>query len=241
MRFRLVIPFASILIIAAGTPMLAQRGGGHPGHAGHAGSGFSGAHAGAHAPTLPTPIGLIRQPGEYTGINRGALRSSRPERGRGRVAPGFVYPYYSSYLPYLPLDYDSSIYDSSPSYGYGYGGGQDPGEQTAEVTASLLGEQIQRLSGEVEQLRSEQQYAPPPYAPQGNTNLQNDPPPAVAPVILVLRNGQQIQVQSYAVMDKTFWDFSKQPARRIPLSAIDIAASSKATLASGGDFPQIDD
>jgi hypothetical protein len=138
----------------------------------------------------------------------------------------------------LPLDYGSSFYDS-PSYAPGYGAGQDPGEQTAEVTANLLGEQIERLSGEVEQLRSEQQNAN--YAPQVNAAPPADPPPAPAPVILVLRNGQQIQVQNYAVMEKTFWDFSKQPARRIPLSSIDIAASSKATQANGGDFPALEE
>jgi hypothetical protein len=139
----------------------------------------------------------------------------------------------------LPFDYGSSFYDT-PSYGYG--GGQDPGEQTAEVTANLLGEQIQRLSNEVAQLRSAQQSSAGPYLPQGYPapqSQQEDQPTATTPVILVLRDGQRVQVQNYAVMDKTFWDFSKQPARRIPLSTIDIAASTKATQASGGDFPQL--
>jgi hypothetical protein len=188
---------------------------------------------------LPAPLGLQHQASEFTAINRGALRS-RPERREGRARAGsFLTPYY-----YLPFDYGSSFYDSS-SYGsgYGYGAGQDPGEQTAEVTANLLGEQMQRLSNEVEQLRSTQPAAGP-YLPQGyiaQPAPQEDPQPPVTPVILVLRNGQQVQVQNYAVMDKTFWDFSKQPARRIPLSTIDIAASSKATLASGGDFPQLEE
>jgi len=59
------------------------------------------------------------------------------------------------------------------------------------------------------------------------------------PITLVLRNGQQIQVQNYAVMDGVFWDFSKQPARKIPLSSINLQASAEATEANGGEFPDL--
>jgi len=55
----------------------------------------------------------------------------------------------------------------------------------------------------------------------------------------VLRDGQQLQVASYAVMDRVFWDFSKQPARRIAVADIDVAASTKATEATGGEFPEL--
>jgi hypothetical protein len=58
-------------------------------------------------------------------------------------------------------------------------------------------------------------------------------------VTVVLRNGQKLQVQNYAVMGDSFWDFSRQPARRIPLSSVDITASTKATEANGGQFPAI--
>ena len=40
-------------------------------------------------------------------------------------------------------------------------------------------------------------------------------------------------------MDDKFWDFSKQPARRIELSDIDLAASTKATAATGAEFPEL--
>jgi hypothetical protein len=98
-------------------------------------------------------------------------------------------------------------------------------------------------------------YGPPPqgaYAPPGyyyNAPYYSNPPatPQTAqtqpspPVTLVLRNGQKMQVQNYAVMGSIFWDFSKQPARRIPLSSIDLAASAKATEANGAEFPAISD
>jgi len=41
------------------------------------------------------------------------------------------------------------------------------------------------------------------------------------------------------VMNKVFWDFSQQPARRIPIANIDVAASKKATEAAGAEFPEL--
>ena len=57
---------------------------------------------------------------------------------------------------------------------------------------------------------------------------------------LILRVVQQLSVENYAVMNETFWNFSKHPAQKIPISNIDLAASAKATEANGGEFPQID-
>jgi hypothetical protein len=100
-----------------------------------------------------------------------------------------------------------------------------------------LGEQIQRLSAQVEQLRNEQQQGAPP-APPASVEAPQDAPPVV-PITVVLRDGQQLQVSSYAVMNKVFWDFSNQPARRIPVANIDVAASKKATEAAGAEFPEL--
>ncbi len=94
--------------------------------------------------------------------------------------------------------------------------------------------QVQRLSAQVAQMQYGQQTQMQQYAMQ-----QEPPPPPQIPVTLVLRDGQQLQVQNYAVMDQTFWDFTRQPVRKIPLSSIDVAASAKATEAKGGEFPQL--
>jgi hypothetical protein len=63
--------------------------------------------------------------------------------------------------------------------------------------------------------------------------------PRRPPIKLVLRSGQQIQVQDYAVVNGMFWDFTNQPVRRIPIAGIDIPASQKATEESGAEFPQL--
>jgi hypothetical protein len=46
-------------------------------------------------------------------------------------------------------------------------------------------------------------------------------------------------VQNYAVMNGVLWDFSRQPTRKIPIASIDVSASTSATEANGGEFPQL--
>ncbi len=132
-------------------------------------------------------------------------------------------PYY-----YPPLDYgDTSYAAPAPDMGY------DPAAEAAMLAQNSLVNQVQRLSAQVAQLQYGQQPQPATYGQQ-----DSQPPPV--PVTLVLRSGQQLQVQNYAVMDQTFWDFTRQPARKIPLSSIDVTASAKATQANGGEFPQLE-
>jgi hypothetical protein len=101
------------------------------------------------------------------------------------------------------------------------------------MSQGALGRQMQSLNDQISQLRDAQRRGPVPPA---SDSQQND---TAVPVTVVLRNGQQIQVQNYAVMGQTFWDFSHRPARKIPIATIDIAASARATESKGGEFPQI--
>jgi hypothetical protein len=253
MRSTFLIGF---LTTAFAVSLQAQHAGGGMGHAtAHTGAGlhsFSTGFRPSTGVTGPPSTGFTGRPStgfpetgasfyRRPGNSRpGGGGNSRQDRRRG-YAPflygGYFSPYYSSF-------------DSSFDYGPGaFGYPPDSGEQTAEVTANLLGEQVQRLSDQVEQLNAQQYSAPPPYAPAGyynvppnNNNLPaSNPAPEPAPpaVTVVLRSGQKIQVQNYAIMGDSFWDFSHQPARRIPLANVDVAASTKATEAGGGQFPAL--
>lgn len=175
----------------------------------------------ARPPRLPTPIGGMPYGAERTANRVGDHHSGR---GRGRQGGYLVAaPFYYSYG-----GYGNSIFDTPP---------EEPiSSNDADVMANLLGEQIQRLSAQVEQLRNEQRQAPP--APPASVEVPQDAPPVV-PVVLVLRDGKQVKVSSYAVMNTVFWDFSQQPARRIPVANIDVAASKKATETAGGEFPEL--
>jgi hypothetical protein len=227
------IALLSALSLTIPVALLAQRGSG-AGHEAAPSAHFSsptGGHAFAHVGTPPFGI-LPPAAAGYTGIRPGALRTygytGRGGYGRRdfrRVPYGYFFaPYYDPYLGYA----DSAYGD----YGYGPGYPYDPGSDP-NLEGAMMADQINRLGAEVEQLK----YGQPP-APPAMTAQDSQPPDA--PVTLVLRNGQQLKVQNYAVMDQTFWDFTSQPTRKIPIANIDIAASVKATTANGGDFPQLD-
>ena len=192
------------------------------------------AHSAARPPRGPAPLGsrslgpgFLNGTGFISNNNPGLSRSHSSSSGRHdrrNSFGGFITPYY-----YPSGDYGMS-YGSYPPDAL-----EDPSAlESADVTANLLGEQIQRLSAQVEQLKSEQQPAAPAYTSQAP---QEAPP--VAPITVVLRDGSRLQVASYAVMNHVFWDFSQQPARRIAVSNIDVAASTKATEAAGGEFPEL--
>jgi hypothetical protein len=100
------------------------------------------------------------------------------------------------------------------------------------MNQAALGQQVQRLTDQMNNLM----YGQQPYPQQSGASQQ----PAPIPLTLVLRTGEQLQVQNYAVTDNTFWDFAQRGTRKIPLSNIDLAASAKATQANGGEFPQLD-
>jgi hypothetical protein len=174
----------------------------------------------ARPPSAPQPIG-----GLPYGAERGRSHTSGRRDRRGGAIGYFVgAPFYYSYG-----DYGNNIFDMPP---------EDPNVSAdADVTANLLGEQIQRLSAQVEQLRTEQQQSTAPAPPVAAQAASEAPP--VTPITVVLRDGRRLQVASYAVMNQMFWDFSQQPARRIPVASIDVTASTKATEAAGGEFPEL--
>lgn len=220
-----------LLAFAVPSASFAQRGAAGSAHAAVRGSVPGGAYGSPHVGTAP--LGLHSPASGYTGIRAGAYRGTSGSRGsygyRGRDFRRVPYTYFFAPYYYPFLDYGNSAYPD-----YGYDPGPDPDAQGAVMAENMLGDQVNRLSAEVKQLKYAQAPLPPSYA------QREDSPPPQPPVMLVLRNGQQLKVQNFAVMDQTFWDFSSQPTRKIPIANIDVAASAKATAASGGEFPQID-
>ena len=194
------------------------------------------AHSAARPPVGPAPLGsrslgpgFLNGTG-YIGSNGGARSYSSGRSSGRRDRRSLPVGYYAAPYYYPFGDYGSSSFNPYP-----YDPADDPNPSAnADVTGNLLGEQIQRLSAQVEQLRSEQQ----PAAPANASQAPQEAPP-VAPITVVLRDGQRLQVANYAVMDRVFWDFSKQPARRIAVADIDVAASTKATEAAGAEFPEL--
>jgi hypothetical protein len=189
---------------------------------------------------LPPPTGLIPPAAAYTGISPGAYKFQAGfggHYGRGGGGALLAAPFYYPYLGY------GSSLNTFP----GYNEQIDPNAQAFAAAQDSLGEQIRQLSEELDSVR--RQVVTPPTPPVAPATPQ--PPPAMVPyggdpasasqppIVVVLKNGQRLPVQSYAVMNGLIWDFSKQPVRKIPVSTVDIAESVKASEANGTEFPDL--
>jgi hypothetical protein len=113
---------------------------------------------------------------------------------------------------------------------------QDSGAAELSASQDALAEQIRQLSANLEAMKNANQQQPP--VPQSAVELAQ-PEPEQPPIKLVLRNGQQLTIKSYAVMNGVLWDFSGQRVRKVPISQVDLTASAKATEAAGGEFPNL--
>jgi len=141
---------------------------------------------------------------------------------RFRTFSPFYFGYYG-YPAYYP-GYSYSSLDSYPAYDY-YGAYQ------AQTSNDLAQQQqdIDRLEDEVARLREERE------SPAAATSK---PPVEVksTPTLLVFRDKHTQEVQNYAVVGGTLWIFSEQRATKLPLSWLDIDATTKANDERGVDF-----
>ena len=252
-----VAKLSTILLLAIGNGFAGPPGGGH----GNA-SGGGVAHSFSPGPISgPAPVGAsgpapthaagnllgpsssayrsgLRPTGPYRNGNvTNANANGRYNRNNRRSPYALFLAPYATY-PYFGYD-DTSGFDYNDLPDYAPNAPIDPASQSIMVGQDQLGQQVQQLNAELQELKSQRQpngYTQQPVAP---STTDQDQPQNTIPVTLILKNGQRIQVKNYAVMDGVFWDFSKQPSRKIPLSSINLDASAQATQVSGGEFPDL--
>jgi hypothetical protein len=235
---------AAALVVSSSAQMHGgSRGGGSMGRGGFSFSGsrggfsFSGHRGGGS-------VGAPRSGATFsTGIRQGSFRSGSsfggfrrpgfgPRRFGHRVffstfSPGFfgyyVYPGYYGGDSYSAADY----YPSYDYYGSSYYSAQN------DITQQQ--QDIDRLENEVASLREQRE------SQQGET--RNVPTPRAdsrsvvsTPTLLVFRDNHTQEVQNYAIVGGTLWVFSEQRATKLPLSWLDIEATTKANEERGVDF-----
>ncbi|HEY6765961.1 MAG TPA: hypothetical protein VI386_14450 [Candidatus Sulfotelmatobacter sp.] len=236
-----------IVLIVAAVPCLAQRGGGHASGGAH-GGGFA-AHGsfGGHASGSRSFSAMAGSRGNgarafsdrsFRGRTfSGRTFSGRSMRGRsfpGRLSNrgfnrshgfrnfrrGFVYPwgYAGYYDPYW-------WWDSGSSYDEDY-------ERDRAYADQMNQQSLQEQ--EMRQQRDHELYAQP--TSRQNDKAESSAPETVPPTLLVFRDQRKEEVQNYAIVGQTLWNFASKRTEKIPLSEIDLAATARANADRGVDF-----
>jgi hypothetical protein len=227
---------ATITLLLVSVPLSAQHGGshgsagGHGGgmgsHGGFSGSGshaFSGGHSGAAFGARSFSGPASRQLFSSRGFNHsGGVRF----RGNGFTnncnrygcfGYGSPFGYTGFYDPYWWWDSGSS-FDYDQQYQTGLAN---------EMNQQSLDEQRMRQQQGDQDVYA--RSAPPPPRQAETTE-------AAPATVLVFRDEHKQEVQNYAIVGQTLWNFAPQHTQKIPLSDLDIPATTKANDERGVDF-----
>jgi hypothetical protein len=256
-RLMSIAAFALFLTV----PVWAQRGGGgHGGFSGGHGGGFGG-HAGfsgggriaggfsggmrsgtgfSHGLTHASRPGSSRGPFLHDGFRGDRFRGGFDHRfhGRGfrnncfsfgcRGVWGFPWVYGGYYDPFW-------WGDSSSSYDQDYEQNLAIANQMSEES---LREQQMRRQDEDNADRDSYARSDPPPRPASSGAPQAAPQGTqiMAATVLVFRDQHQKEIQNYAIVGQTLWNFAPHHTEKIPLSILDVPATTKANDDRGVTF-----
>jgi hypothetical protein len=254
----LTIPVVAILLAFA--PLSAQRGGGHASAGGHAGmavhGGFAGHSGGGHG--FGGGGHGFGGGGRVTGshaIGGHAIGSSHSHAGFTPHSFGgssFHHSFPSRRHHHSAVGLQIRTRDRDNCRGFEcrerfefpwwYAGAYDPYWWDSGSTYDADQEREIALANEMnaqslEDQRMRQQSDQDTYA-------RSDPPPThaeqrsevVPPTVLVFRDQRKKEVQNYAIVGQTLWNFAPQHTEKIPLSDLDLPATAKANDERGVDF-----
>jgi hypothetical protein len=132
----------------------------------------------------------------------------------------FGYPYYSSPYGY-PSDYYAAPPPPPPAESSDNSSSND-----VELTAS-----VQRLSDEVEDLRSQNRELASRPAADPNSSLSAKEPGL--PAVFLFKDGRKISAQNYAIAGTTLWIMDEHAAYKYSLSDVDANATEHANAVNG--------
>lgn len=198
------------------------------GHGGYAQTGsavaFSGHTSSGHSSSGHSSSGSTWHSGSNAnGFNR---HNHRTANGDAFVYP-YVYPYVYA-VPYADLnddndnagdDDDDSQYQGGPTIFDRRGSGRDSYiPPTYEGPAHA---QTETATG---------------TAPDAPTPAEQQEETAHSPTTLVFKNGRQLEVDNYAIVDQTLYDLTPGHPRRIALADLDLPATERQNDDRGVDF-----
>ena len=196
------------------------------------GSPSSGSRGGFSSSGFRSGGGIGQRSGFRGGIHQGSFHSGSsvvfrhpgfgPRHFHNRVFFSTFWPGFYGYYGY-PAYYGTNSYSSadySPSYDY-YGSSYN----AAQNDIAQQQQDIDRLEDEVARLRQQRESRQPESRAAVST-----------PTLLVFRDKHTQEVQNYAIVGGTLWIFSEQRATKLPLSWLDIEATTKANEDRGVNF-----
>ncbi|MGH9539039.1 MAG: hypothetical protein ACRD3H_14025 [Terriglobales bacterium] len=215
------------------------RGSGGAGRAGfssHGPAGMRGGFAPAGRVGFSAGFGTgLRQPvfGQRPGFATFRRPFVSPRRFHRPLYFSSFSPFYFGYYGYPAYygDYSYSTIDSYPAYDY-YSSYPSPYQAQASADLAQQQQDIDRLEDEVARLREQRES---PEVASAKPPAENKSEPST-PTILVFRDKHTQEVQNYAVVGGTLWIFNEQRATKLPLSWLDIEATSKVNDERGVNF-----
>jgi hypothetical protein len=233
---------AALGLLLAAVPLSAQHGGGHASGGGHGGFSSGGSGFSSHS-------GFSGASRAFSGARSGSGYAARP------LARGFSSRAFSSRGYYnhngvgvriRSYGYGANGYRNCYGCGWGYGypyfgvdpywwgdtgSSYDPDKQYQTGLANEMNEQSleqQRQQGDQDLYA---QWAPaPPRQHQAERTVAS---PAT---LLVFRDRHQQEVENYAIVGETVWVFDPQQTQKVPLSDLDLPATTKANGERGVGF-----
>jgi len=242
----LLIP--ELVLLLTSWPVLAQHGGGHGGgfssHGGSLGGGghaLSGARTGSgfaphsYAPRSYAPRSFSGRSFSPRSYARGSF--NRPLT-RGRSGTGVRIRTYGYGLrnncygyPCRGYGYPWGSYAGIDPYWWGDSGSSYDQDQQNQIG---LAEEMNQQNLAEQQLR--QPSDPNTDAPSAPAPHQQEVTEAAPATVLIFRDQHKEEVKNYAIVGQTLWNFAPQRTEKIPLSDLDIPATTKANEDRGVSF-----
>jgi hypothetical protein len=249
---RRLMPIAAVAVFLA-LPLWAQHGGGHAG-GGH-GGGFA-SHGGFSAGHVSS--GMRSGASAARGFTRGPSLSQRGFSNRGFSNRGF------SNRPFLhdgfrgPRIRGNGFRNNCYGYacrGYGYpwayGGYYDPYwlsdsgssyDDDYERDRAIANDMNEQSVEQQQMLRQEQAdgdrdlYSRRAAAPRTPSADEPQGSAIIPATVLVFSDQHKLEIRNYAIVGQTLWNFAPQRTEKIPLSALDLSATTKANDDRGISF-----
>lgn len=101
----------------------------------------------------------------------------------------------------------------------------------ADASLDRVGQRLSRLEQVLDEAESAHRPADSTAAPAAASESADQ-----TPTVLVFRDGHMLEVNNYAIVGNTLYQFSSERRRKIPLAELDLAATEKQNEDRGIDF-----